>query len=86
MTRRIAIGPCETDLKKIGDAAKLTGKSEPRFVLDAAVSAADRIIQEQLLVRLDPMASVAFYDAANSARRPSELLIDIMTESLQRDA
>ena len=74
--------PPEKDLAIIDRAADLRGRSRTDFVREAAVRAAEEVLLEQSVVRLDPAAFEAFKAALDA---PAEAVPE-MVELLKRRA
>jgi uncharacterized protein (DUF1778 family) len=72
----------ERDLAIIDRAADLRGRSRTDFVREAAVRAAEEVLLEQSVVRLDPADFAAFKAALDA---PPEA-VPAMVELLQRQA
>ncbi|WP_158043874.1 DUF1778 domain-containing protein [Skermanella pratensis] len=68
----------EADLAVIDRAAGLRGRSRTDFVRDAAVSAAEAVILESSLVRLDPEGFEEFVVAISAPGEPVPAMVKVL--------
>ncbi len=60
----------EADVAMIDRAASLRGRTRTDFVRDAAVRAAEEVVMEQSLIRMNPDSFAAFMDALSGPAAP----------------
>lgn len=72
----------DSDIAIIDRAAALRGRSRTDFVRDAAVRAAEEILLERSVTRMDPEAFKAFQDAISAPQQT----VPEMVERLRRPA
>ena len=83
-TLNIRIQPEERGL--IDRAAKVRGKNRTDFILDAARSAAEEALLDQVLIAVSPAAYAEFLARLDSAPNPSEQLRKTMQTPAPWDA
>jgi uncharacterized protein (DUF1778 family) len=67
----------KSDIAMIDRAANLRGRSRTDFVRDAAVRAAEKVLMESALVRMNPGGFAAFMAAITGPATPVPAMVDL---------
>lgn len=67
----------EADVAMIDRAASLRGRTRTDFVRDAAVRAAEEVVMEQSLIRMNPDSFAAFIDALSATAAPVPEMVEL---------
>lgn len=67
----------EADVAMIDRAASLRGRTRTDFVRDAAVRAAEEVVMEQSLIRMNPDSFAAFMDALSGPAAPVPEMVEL---------
>ena len=76
--RPLAMRFPDADLAIIDRAASQRGRSRTEFVRDAAVRAAEQVLMENVLIRLNPAGFEAFVSALAAPPAPVSQLVELL--------
>jgi uncharacterized protein (DUF1778 family) len=67
----------EADVAMIDRAAKMRGRSRTDFVREAAVRAAEEVVMENQIIRMEPEAFAEFMEIINRPAKPNPKMLEL---------